>query len=58
VKASDEDLIEALSRVWLEGLRNPTKISGRMARVPVEIRTGHLSNTSVERYSYTSLTGR
>jgi hypothetical protein len=41
----------------VEGLRNSTKIWGGITSVPVEIQTGHTSNTSIERFLTLFLVG-
>jgi hypothetical protein len=56
-----KEVMRASSRhctgIWPEGLRNATKISGRITSVQVEIRTGHLQNTNVERFLNIILSG-
>jgi hypothetical protein len=52
-KGSGRVLIDILSRNFLEGTRiNDEKASIKITGVPVEIRTEHLLNSSLERHRY------
>jgi hypothetical protein len=52
-----DGLIEDYSNNYLVVLRGTTKRLVLITGVPVEIRTEHLLNTSLESYNYTSLLG-
>jgi hypothetical protein len=45
------------SGICLEGLKNTTTTSIRISDVPVEIRTEHLLDTSLEHYRLANLLG-
>jgi hypothetical protein len=50
VEGSGPNLIEVLSRNFLEGPREATKASVGISGVTAEIRTEHLSNTRLQPY--------
>jgi hypothetical protein len=55
MQGSGHGLVNALSDIFLIGMRKTTKNRSQVSRVLDEIRIQHLQNTSLERYRYAIL---